>query len=397
MSSTLQISLAVGGGLVLAGVVAHGAWTARKNQPKQPSPMPEPAQAPAVNPPAFKPSVPQPVAPAPAAAPAASAPASGAAAAFAPAPAQSKPPHQSADATAKRPEGFEADSNLASLAELTTPEKKPGLDVLIDAIAAVSLESAISGEAALAAMPSTRRVGSKPFGIEGLSVTTKAWEYPAAGQRYSAFQCGVQLANRTGALNQIEFSEFVIKTRVFADAVGGEAQFPEMLDEVAKARELDQFAGDHDAQLSMNLRAVETAWSPGYVQQCAGRLGFVPSLTPGRMVLPATQPGHAAPVLVLTFDAQAAMAEDPEQTALREFNIALDVPQVLRSEKPFARMCEVALRMAAHMDGVIIDDDGNPIRPDSMEAIYADLELLYDRLEARDLAAGSVLGRRLFS
>ena len=384
--------------MVLAGVVAHGAWSARKNQPKQPIPAPEPAAAPAVQPPAAKSSVPQPVAPAPAAAPVASAPASVPAPASAPAAVQSKAPQQSTDTTGKRPEGFEADSNLASLTELTTPEKKPGLDVLIDAIAAVSLESAISGEAALAAMPSTRRVGSKPFGIEGLSMATKAWEYPAAGQRYSAFQCGVQLANRTGALNQIEFSEFVIKTRVFADAVGGEAQFPEMLDEVARARELDQFAGDHDAQLSMNLRAVETAWSPGYVQQCAARLGFVPGLIPGRMMLPATQSGHAAPpVLVLTFDAQAAMAEDPEQTALREFNIALDVPQVLRAEKPFARMCEVALRLAAHMDGVIIDDDGNPIRPDAMEAIYADLEQLYDRLEARDLAAGSVLGRRLFS
>ena len=36
--STLQIGLAVAGGLVLAGVVAHGAWTSRKNAPKQATP-----------------------------------------------------------------------------------------------------------------------------------------------------------------------------------------------------------------------------------------------------------------------------------------------------------------------------------------------------------------------
>jgi hypothetical protein len=49
------------------------------------------------------------------------------------------------------------------------------------------------------------------------------------------------------------------------------------------------------------------------------------------------------------------------------------------------------------MDGVIIDDNGNPIPTEAMEAIYADLEQLYDTLDGRDLSAGSALGRRVFS
>lgn len=360
--STLQISLAVVGGLVLAGVVAHSAWSSRRNLPKRATPDAAPLVEPAVT-----------------------------------------APHLPAGAEEGEPErlepSFEADSGLASLnslTRLTTPERKPGLDVLIDAMVAIALDGVVSGEAALAAMPGTRRVGSKPFGIEGLSVATGEWEFPTAGHRYSAFQCGVQLANRTGALNQIEYSEFVMKAQAFADAVGGEPEFPEMLDEVARARELDQFASAHDAQLSFTLRAVNTAWSPGYVQQSAARLGFVPGSIPGRMVLPASQSGHA-PILGLSFDTQAAMAEDPEQTALRELTLSLDVPQVLRSEQPFARMCEAALSLAANMDGVIIDDNGNPIRPEAMEVIHADLEQLYDTLDSRDLSAGSVLGRRLFS
>jgi len=392
--STLQIFLAVGGGVVLAGLVAHGAWSARKNQPKQATPVPPP---PAPPPPVVKPQPSQPV-PASAAPAAAKGKAKASVSAKTEPPAAKPAPAGDGKATAKRQDApaFEADSNLAGLTELTAPEKKPSLDILIDAIAAISLEAAIIGEAALAAMPSTRRVGSKPFSIEGLSVSGSVWEYPVAGQRYSAFQCGVQLANRTGALNQIEYSEFVIKTRAFADAIGGEAQFPDMNDEVARARELDQFAVDHDAQLGMTLQAVDTAWSPGYVQQCAEQLGFVSGLIPGRMVLPTQQPGQA-PILVLSFDSRAAMAEDPEKTALRAFSMALDVPQVLRAEKPFARMCEIALKLAAHMDGVIVDDGGNRIRPEAMEVIYNDLEQLYERMDARELSAGSVLGRRLFS
>ena len=363
--STLQVSLAVVGGLVLAGVVAHSAWSSRRNLPKRATPPVPSVQEPAQH------------------------------------QAPMHAPTTAPDALAERQEpSFDADmdgdSGLPSLASLTTPDRKPGLDVLIDAVAPVVLESVVSGDAALAAMPSTRRVGSKPFGVEGLSVTTGEWEFPTAGHRYSAFQCGVQLANRTGALNQIEYSEFVMKAQAFADAIGGEPEFPEMLDEVARARELDQFAGGHDAQLSFTLRAIHTAWSPGYVQQSAARLGFVAGSIPGRMVLPASQPGHA-PILGLAFDTQAAMADDPEQTALRELTLSLDVPQVLRSEQPFARMCEVAMALATSMDGVIIDDNGNPIRPEAMEVIHADLEQLYDTLDGRDLSAGSVLGRRLFS
>lgn len=357
--STLQISLAVGGLLILLGLVIHSAWSARKNLPKQPTPKSEADRDAAQG--------------------------------------KGATPLSDPDGTGERQEPrFDADAGLAALAQLTAPEKKPSLDALIDAIAPVALDAPVSGEAALAAMPATRRVGSKPFAVEGLNVASGEWEFPAPNQRYSVFQCGIQLANRTGALNQIEYSEFVMKTQSFVDAIGGVVEFAEMQDEVARARELDQFTGGHDAQLGLNVRAVQTPWSPGYVQQNAAGLGFVPTPIAGRMVLPASVAGHG-PILGLSFDAQAAVADAPEQTALREISLSLDVPQVARSEKPFARMCEVAIALAGKMDGVIVDDDGNPIRPQAMETIHADLEQLYDRLEARELSAGSVLGRRVFS
>ena len=351
--STLQISLAAGGLLILLGLVVHSAWSARKNLPKQAAPKP----------------------------------------AAGPEAAPTQPP---GTPTERQEPSFDSDVGLAALTQFTTPERKPMLDSLIDAIAAVTLDSPVSGDAALAAMPATRRVGSKPFAIEGLNVAGGEWEVPSAGQRYSAFQCGIQLANRTGALNQIEYSEFVMKTQAFVDAIGGVVEFAEMQDEVARARELDQFASAHDAQLGINLRAVQTSWSPGYVRQNAAGLGFAPTPIAGRMVLPSGVPGQG-PILGLSFDPQAALAEEPEQAALRELSMSLDVPQVLRSEKPCARMCEVAIALAGKMDGVIIDDNGNLIRPEAMDVIHADLEQLYDRLDARDLSAGSVLGRRLFS
>ena len=43
------------------------------------------------------------------------------------------------------------------------------------------------------------------------------------------------------------------------------------------------------------------------------------------------------------------------------------------------------------------DDDGRVIPPEALDVIGADLESLYDTLDARDLSAGSPQARRLFS
>lgn len=337
--SGFTVGVAVLGGLVLASLVAYNAWVSRRNSPRQPVSVADPPES-------VEPQAREPV--------------------------------------------FNDDPTIPPV------EKKPPLDALIDAIAPIAVDSVVSGDAALAATPPTRRAGSKPFAIEGMNEATQQWEPPRAGRRYSAFQAGVQLANRTGHLNEIEYSEFVVKAQQFADAINGSPDFPEMLDEVARAKELDQFAGEHDAQLSVTLRAKSAAWSPGYVQQSAAKLGFVPGVIPGRLVLPASTVG-APPVLVITFDTAAALAEDPAQSALRELTLSLDVPQVHRSEQPFVRMRDTAIALAASMEGLICDDKGEIIRAEGLDVIGSHLEKLYDILEARDLAAGSPQARRLFS
>lgn len=341
MSDNLQIGLAIAGGVILAAVVAHGAWSSRRNAPRQ----------------------------------------------------------ASADDPSSGLSGQEPVLGESHLETQPPPVRRPAMDPLIDVIATIALDAshaALSGEAALAAMPTTRRVGNKLFTIEGYNLDTLAWEIPMAGRRYGAFQSGVQLANRSGALNEIEYSEFVQKTQGFADAINATPEFPEMLEEVARARELDQFASAHDAQLGFTLRARSASWSPGFVQQSAVRLGFVSGGMAGRMVLPASTEG-GAPVLVLSFDPQAALAEDPAQSAIREIVLHLDVAQVDQAENPFERMRAIATSLAQTMDGVVTDDHGQRLTEETMDIIGKELAALYDRLASRDLAAGSMLARRLFS
>ena len=373
MKHSLTLYLALLGGLVLMAVLVHGAWSARRAAAKQPRRLDlEPTAGEGLG---------------------------------------GLMGGMGGGMTGDMTQGEPADSSLApaspggarAASAVATPAAaglarrgESRLDGLIDAIATLSLEAPASGDHILLHWPASRRAGSKPFAIEGKRVDDQGWEVPQAGGLYDELQAGLLMANRMGGLNEIEYSEFVQKIQSMADAIGANAEFPDMLDVVSRARELDAFAGAHDAQLAMRLVAKGSAWTLGYVQQQALRQGFVPGALPGRFVLPSAQDG-APPILTLQFDAQAAFAEDPQQASLRELLLCFDVPQTAAEQTPFRSWCEAGASFAASMDASMQDDSGRPFTTAAFSSIEAELARLYDALAQRDLAAGSASTRRLFS
>lgn len=360
--SSLQIALAVLGGLILAAVIAYDTWRTRKNLPRQADETPEPQ----LDDPAWNP--------------------------------------QTEGAGA--PRDGQADGRIEPVldaggraTQTLNAQHHHVLDPLIDVVIPMSLEGqVVTAEAILAAMPSTRRVGTKPFFIEALyeDDANSQWELPMAGRRYHALQAGVQMANRQGAINEIEFSEFVMKVQRLADALNASPDLPDMRHEIERARELDQFASEHDAQLSLTLRARKASWSPAFVLQHAEKLGFVEGHIPGRMIW-SDEDNVDDGIITLIFDSRIAMSEDWLNAALREFNLQLDVPQVARQKKAFEHLCELAFVLAENMDGLVTDGGAQAVRQESLQVIARDLQFLYDALEQRDLAAGSPQARRLFS
>ena len=291
----------------------------------------------------------------------------------------------------------EPDSDAAVLRP--TPRRAAKLDALIDAIVPLALESPITGELAISHLPPSRRAGSKPFAIEGLDAESGDWAPLAPGQRYSELQAGVQLANRSGALNEIEYSEFLQKVQAFAEAVGASidgAGAPDMLEVVARARELDSMASPLDAQLTVTLRTNAVAWSVSYLNQIAARQGFQHGVVPGRLVLPSGEEG-APPMLVLALDAQAALAEDPQSSVVSVCTLSLDVPQTPAAREPFPAWHLAARKLADDLDATLGDDRGEPITLQAFAGIGQELDGLYLRLEALGLAAGTAAARRVFS
>lgn len=356
---SLQLWLAVLGGVVLAGFVAHGAWQTRRAASLEKVEDAPPLDDDERTRPAALDDVREPVFDAPAAI---------------------------QEAPADAPPAAPSKPRMAA----------PRIDALIDAIATLALDQPISGDLALAHFPATRRAGSKPVLIEGLHGERGEWEAPVPGQLYGEFQAAVQLANRHGPLNEIEYSEFVQKIQAFADGIGATPDFPDMLEVVARARELDGFASGHDAQLAMRLRAKRNPWPLAFVQQHAQRHGFIPGSTPGRLVLPSAEDG-APPMLSIQFDSQVALDDESKQARIAEFVLAFDVPQTPAQDDPYSAWCAAGRALAIGLDAVVSDDNGQPLHPDAFTTIGLELSALYEQLAQRDLAAGSPVARRLFS
>jgi len=356
--STLTIALASLGGIVLAGVVAHGAWQARRAGPKRATAQrDEPGSGPS---------------------------------------GERADPGLEGEHTGLDADGEPGAAHAGPTVRRLSRRLPLQLDALIDAFAPLTLDAPVTGDALAPYLPSKRHVGSKLVLVEGLNEATQQWEAPAHGQRYGELQAGVQLASRTGALNEIEYSEFVQRIQALAESIGASADFPDMLDVMARARELDAFAGQHDAQLAVHLHARGAPWSVGYIQQHARRHGFVPGVVPGRLVYPSIEEG-APPVLTLTFDSQAALADEPDRAAVRDVTLAFDVPQTDLSAEPFKAWQAAAQALAVGMDAAIVDDNEQPLSGEGFATIDCELGQLYVALEARDLAAGSAAARRLFS
>ncbi len=304
---------------------------------------------------------------------------------------------QTLDAAPLPVQAQDAFPNLPAGPHLESISRRGSLHPSIDCMAKLELDTPCEGSAVVALLPATRRVGSKTWAIEGFNSQSECWETLSPELRYSALQAGIQLVNRHGALQDVEFSEFVVKTGELADSLGASVDFPEMLAEVSRARELEQFVLGHDIRLSLNLHAKRAAWSLPYLQQQVQKLGFVAGAIPGRWVL--GQSEHE--MLALTIDVHAAMADNPEAIPIRKLSLTLNVPHVARGDdlvgKPFDVLADRAIRLSASMEAAILDEQGLSVDVAALQRTSEELEQVYDRLDAEGLAAGSLLAKRLFS
>ena len=259
------------------------------------------------------------------------------------------------------------------------------VDPLIDCLLPLALEAPVRGDKILPVLQKLRLVGNKPVHYIGLHVNGD-WEPIVHGGVYTELQGGVQLASRSTALNELEYSELVTRLRAMADEIGAEPAIPDMMEVMAEAKTLHRFVSSHDAQLGVNLHTNGAPWAISTLLGALEKQGF--DVRPdGRYVMPDGEGGH-----LFSLSTNVTLAEEttPRLTLL------LDVPCVAPARDGFGAMIACAKSLAGRLDGTIVDDYSQPLSDEALAEIAGQVRDFYADMESSDIPAGSTRALRLF-
>ncbi|MGE5622932.1 MAG: cell division protein ZipA C-terminal FtsZ-binding domain-containing protein [Bacillota bacterium] len=266
------------------------------------------------------------------------------------------------------------------------PQRELPVDELIDCVIAISLDTPVRGEKLLPRLQTLRHVGSKAVHFIGQRDDGN-WEPVAHGGIYYALRAGVQLANRSSALNEIEYSELIMRLRQIADEIEAEPEVPDMADVMEKARALHQFVAEFDAQLSVNVHSNGAAWAINTLLAALERQGF--DLRPdGRLVMPDGDGG-----VLFSLSTNVTLAEE----ITSRLTLLLDVPRVAPLRDGFGAMIACARMLAARLDGTVVDDGNQALSDATLAEIGEQVQAFYSQMEAANIPAGSTRALRLFS
>jgi hypothetical protein len=273
----------------------------------------------------------------------------------------------------------------------TTPDTPPAelaenlVDPLIDCLVPLALEAAARGDKILPALLKLRRVGNKPIHFVGLAVNGD-WEPIVRGGVYTKLQAGVQMATRTTALNELEYSELVTRLRAVADEIGAEPEVPDMIEVMSEARTLHRFVSGHDAQLGINLKSNGAPWAISTLIGALENQGF--DVRPdGRYAMPDGEGG-----VLFTLSTNVTLGADTTS----RLTLLLDVPCVAPARDGFNKMIECAKALEQRLDATIVDDSDQPLVDAALAEINGQVQEFYQEMEASDIPAGSTRALRLF-
>ena len=254
----------------------------------------------------------------------------------------------------------------------------PILDPRIDFIAEVIVEEALLGTHVMLEVEKFPR--GRNIDLDGFNEVARAWEALDRDAVYENVRVGIQISDRSGPLRADELAAFQHCVNGMAQAFGGRVEWPGEQNPLTRAAELDAFCAGVDVQIGINVVAA-APFADTKLRGLAEANGFT---SEGDGVF-RRRDEEGGEVLTL------------KQASPEALSLALDVPRVRRDAAALALMAQCAKRMAAGINGKLVDDNGKPLNDAGIAAIQASLAGIYGRMEAAAMPAGSVLARRVFS
>ena len=273
--------------------------------------------------------------------------------------------------------------------EMEDQHDEEAVDEMTEGVIELHFAEPVSGADLHRYTRNTLYAGSKPLRFFAETDSGLHRAQLRADEQYVSLQMAVLLANRAGALGEIEWSQAWAKADEIAHEFDASVESPDVPALLRRAEKLDQVCANLDTQVGLAVQlaqphpvrsVIDVARAKGFTEYRNG-LAWM------------NHDGLPRFVLLLAGE----HADDPANAGVNRVDLLLDVPCSPPDDTPFARMMAVARDLALSLDGQLIDDSGRPVMEGSEHAIDDQIRGIYDELEQQGLQAGSPRALRVFS
>lgn len=205
----------------------------------------------------------------------------------------------------------------------------------------------------------------------------------------------IQLADRQGAIGEAELSAFCHAAETITAAQRGQLDVPALDEVIAHAQSIDDSCAAVDIQIAIHI---------------AGRTGQAFAGTKLRGLLEATGLQLATDGLFYLLGAEGGRLFSVSNSGAVPFDLEqmrtgstsgitfwLDVPRVSDGAAVFDTMLATARQLAEALDGVLVDDQHNPLGNAALATIRAKVAELQTQMAAHGIPAGGRRALRLFA
>jgi len=272
-------------------------------------------------------------------------------------------------------------------------ELPPPLDPDTECIARLRLVSpSLAGLTALIA--SLRRIG-KPLRAFGLRADG-IWAPVQADTRstYSVVVFGLQLADRSGAVNQDQLNAFCRTLYEFASEDGGAVTCPDKAEILKRAADLDAFCLEVDIIIGLTLSSSDAR---PFTSEALHGLASEAGMVVAHDGVYESRDAVGRNRFSLCNQESEPFPTDGRGVTTHAVILQLDVPRVADGLAAFDQMSQLAFDLSNRLEGRVVDAKGRAWSNDHLARDRSHLAELYARMQARGIPAGGERALRLFA
>ena len=264
-------------------------------------------------------------------------------------------------------------------------EPDPACEIVIE----INFGEPARGADLLPYMQGLRQVGRKPMRVFAETDGGRHRARIHAGESYASLQLAVLLANRSGPLTAIEWSQAWARAQDLAERFEATIEGPDQQVVLERAAKLDDMCAALDTQVGLTL-LLGAPRASAEVLGVARELGFAPD---GPRLAWLADSGVAR----FTLSRGDGAAFDAGMSPVERLLLLLDVPCSPADPRAFGRMVDVGRDLAARLHAELVDDQGKPLADGADTVIDERLQVLFGQLDQAGLPAGSPRAQRVFA